>query len=139
LLDLCLVAASDNYRELPPLDRIPCWTTVVHREPGVRPRRHGGDLRGLGHAVGGSVGRCPVTLANLGVCLSSESRRSCGRIRWKYADTMIELELAGKLGCCAEALKGPRRASALVNTTTDAIDHTHDLAASGVDEQKGEG
>lgn len=74
---LCLLDASEDYREFPPLGSHPLldhlWSTESREfvRDGVEATRAANVMQ--------SVGRCPVALANLTVCWSSEPGRHCRR------------------------------------------------------------
>jgi hypothetical protein len=97
LLGRCLVAASDQYRHLPPLGSHPVldhlWSTeqleIVH--DGAEASRTDKMERQLA--------RSPLALANLGVCWQGRPGENCGECE-KCLRTMAALELAGALKLC---------------------------------------
>jgi hypothetical protein len=97
LLGRCLIAASDQYRHLPPLGSHPMldhlWSTesleIVH--DGAEATRTDKVQRRLAGS--------PLALENLTVCWRSKPAHNCG-VCEKCLRTMIALELAGALGRC---------------------------------------
>ncbi len=97
LLGRCLIAASDQYRHLPPLGSHPLldhlWSTerleIVH--DGAEATRTGKVERQLA--------RSALALDNLGVCWRSRPGHNCGACE-KCLRTMAALELAGALRHC---------------------------------------
>ncbi|MDQ4032897.1 MAG: hypothetical protein M3332_11755 [Actinomycetota bacterium] len=98
LLGRCLIAASDQYRHLPPLGSHPVldhlWSTesleIVH--DGAEATRTDKVERRLAGS--------PLALKNLTVCWLSKPAHNCG-ICEKCLRTMIAFELTGALGRCA--------------------------------------
>ncbi|MER7707107.1 hypothetical protein ABTX81_29940 [Kitasatospora sp. NPDC097605] len=97
LLGRCLIAASDQYRHLPPLGSHPLldhlWSTerleIVH--DGAEATRTGKVERRLSGSA--------LALDNLGVCWRSRPGHNCGACE-KCLRTMAALELAGALRRC---------------------------------------
>lgn len=97
LLGRCLIAASDQYRHLPPLGSHPVldhlWSTeqleIVH---------DGAEATRTDKAESQLV-RSPLALANLGVCWQGRPGQNCGECE-KCLRTMVALELAGALKMC---------------------------------------
>jgi hypothetical protein len=97
MLGRCLIAASDDYRHLPPLGSHPVldhlWSTekveIVH--DGAESSRAG--------KVALQIARSKLALETLTVCWRSEPANNCG-VCEKCLRTMVALELAGVLGQC---------------------------------------
>jgi hypothetical protein len=97
LLGRCLIAASDQYRHLPPLGSHPVldhlWSTeqleIVH--DGAEATRT--------DKVERQLVRSSLALANLGVCWQGRPGQNCGECE-KCLRTMAALELAGALERC---------------------------------------
>jgi hypothetical protein len=97
LLGRCLIAASDQYRHLPPLGSHPLldhlWSTesleIVH--DGAEATRT--------DKVERHVARSPLALEHLGVCWRSRPGHNCGTCE-KCLRTMAAFELAGALHHC---------------------------------------
>jgi hypothetical protein len=97
LLGRCLIAASDQYRHLPPLGSHPVldhlWSTEQLEFV------HDGAEATRTDKVERQLVRSPLALANLGVCWQDRPGRNCGECE-KCLRTMAALELANALKLC---------------------------------------
>jgi hypothetical protein len=97
LLRSCLIAASDQYRHLPPLGSHPVldhlWSSE-HLEI-----VHDGAEASRTDKIARHLATSRLALENLGVCWISKPGYNCG-VCEKCLRTMVALELAGALGRC---------------------------------------
>lgn len=97
LLRRCLIAASDQYRHLPPLGSHPLLDHLFSTE-GLEIVHDGAEATRVGKVTRlASAG--DLAMDNLVVCWSSGPGHNCGRCQ-KCVGTMVALELAGASGRC---------------------------------------